>query len=244
MPHTTEGAYNFVIQKQKLDDELALATTELVLTGNHTTPFTTSLEPIVTTSITTYVYLPLVLSPPAGFGSCLTAEESKLVNLINQYRNDNGLPSVPVSKSLTEVAQWHVFDLHENNPDSGFDHGLPCNMHSWSDQGIWSPVCYTADHAYASQMWNKPREITSNVYSGNGYENAYGTAGQATATGALNGWKSSPSHVDVILEKGTWSRFDWPAIGVGIYQHHAVLWFGEQTDPQGTVTQICDVYRD
>lgn len=86
-------------------------------------------------------------------------------------------------------------------------------------------------------MWDKPREITSNVYSGNGFENAYRSGGTATAAGAFNGWKNSPGHNAVILEQGVWSNYDWPAMGVGIYENYAVLWFGDQADPQGAVTQ-------
>ncbi len=132
---------------------------------------------------------------------CLSAEEAELVRLINEYRNANGLADVPASRSLTLVAQWHVIDLHENNPDTGQDHGWACNMHSWSDQhpDLWNPVCYTGDHQYASGMWNKPREITNNVYTSNGYENAYGSSSQATAAGAFNAWKNSPGHNEVIL---------------------------------------------
>ena len=169
---------------------------------------------------------------------CLSTEEAQLVNSINDYRNANGLPDVLASKSLTLVAQWHVIDLHENNPDTGQDHGWPCNMHSWSDQHptLWNPVCYTGDHQYASGMWNKPREITNGIYTGNGYENSYGTSGQATASSALNAWKNSPGHNAVILEEGIWAGSNWPAMGVGIYEHHAVLWFGDRTDPQGTAT--------
>jgi len=173
---------------------------------------------------------------------CLSEEEAELVRLINEYRNANGLADVPASRSLTLVAQWHVIDLHENNPDTGQDHGLACNMHSWSDQhpALWNPVCYTSDQQYASGMWNKPKEITNNIYTGNGYENAYGSGGQATAADAFNAWKNSSGHNDVILEQGIWSGSNWPAMGVGIYEHHAVLWFGDQSDPQGTVTQCQD----
>jgi uncharacterized protein YkwD len=172
-------------------------------------------------------------------GDCFTAEEGTLLQLLNAYRNQNGLPDVPFAKSLTAVAQWHAIDLYNNNPESGTDpiSGLDCNLHSWSAQGFWSPVCYTPDHAYASGMWNKPREITSNAYSGNGFENAYRSGGSATAFGAFEGWKNSPGHNDVILEKGVWSNYDWPAMGVGIYENYAVLWFGDQADPQGPVAQ-------
>lgn len=190
------------------------------------------------------LFLPFTInSVSMGLGDCLTAEELELVNLVNQYRVDHGLANVPVSRSLTQVAQYHVLDLHWHDPDTGSDHGYTCNMHSWSDQGFWSPVCYTSDHAYASGMWDKPREITNNYYKGNGYENAYGSYGQATADDAFTGWINSPGHNDVILELGDWSGSNWPAMGVGIYQHHAVLWFGDQPDPQGIVDRVCDVYQ-
>lgn len=171
-----------------------------------------------------------------GPGVCLTAQDAELVRLVNAYRNANGLPSVAISKSLTHVAQAHVIDLHENEPDSGTDsRGLACNMHSWSNQGDWSPVCYTADHEYASGMWNKPREITKNVYTGDGYEIAYASSGTATAAGALSGWQSSSGHNAVIVERNGWGP--WQAMGVAVYEHHAVVWFGKEVDPQGTITE-------
>ena len=171
----------------------------------------------------------------------MTAEEAELASLLNTYRNQNGLADVPVTGSLTAVAQWHVMDLHENNPDTGTDlgNGLACNMHSWSNAtpGLWQPVCYTSDHQYAQGMWDKPREISNNVYSDNGYEIAYGSSGQASAAGALSSWQSSSGHNGVILEQGIWAGKKWPAMGIGIYEHHAVVWFGNATDSQGTVTQ-------
>lgn len=191
-------------------------------------------------------YLPLVLGgepEPAEPqpGDCLTAEENDLVNLINNYRNDNGLPDAPISKSMVTVAQWHVLDLETNSPDSGTDpnSGLECNLHSWSDwhPELWSPVCYVSSHIYAEGMWDKPREITDNIYSGNGFENGYWHGGQATAQGAFDGWRNSPAHNAVILEQGIWAGSNWPAMGVGIYQHYAVLWFGDTADPQGTLSE-------
>lgn len=168
---------------------------------------------------------------------CLSEAESELIQLINTYRNENGLSSVPVSRSLTTVAKWHVIDLKENNPDVGTDHGYACNLHSWSNAQptLWSAVCYTGDHQYAQGMWNKPREITNNAYSGNGFENAYWSSGQVSATGAFNGWKNSPGHNAVILETGIWAGQNFPAMGVAVYEHYAVLWFGSSTDSQGTI---------
>jgi uncharacterized protein YkwD len=169
---------------------------------------------------------------PQPVGTCLSADEVRLTQLVNDYRATNGLAAVPVSKSLTQVGQAHVRDLHHYQPHAQPD----CNLHSWSAQGHWNPVCYTANHANASGMWNKPREVTGGLYSANGYENAYQTSGQVNADTAFANWISHAAHNDLILERGVWAGRAWPAMGVGIYEGYAVLWFGDGADPQGTVS--------
>ncbi len=178
------------------------------------------------------IYLPLIANGENNqITSCLSSEEEALAGLINAYRAENHLPPVPLSQSLTRVAQAHVHDLYENNPVTE-----ECNLHSWSDKGNWTPVCYTADHKNASGMWLKPKEITNGAYPGNGYEIAYWHSAQATAEGAFNAWKSSSGHNAVMIETGIWQEKDWGAMGIGIYQNYAVVWFGEKTDPLGSVT--------
>jgi hypothetical protein len=87
-------------------------------------------------------------------------------------------------------------------------------------------------------MWDKPSEITGNVYKEAGYENFYALpGGLATADDAFATWSSSTLHYNVILEQGPWAGKNWPAMGIGIYQEYAVLWFGDQTDPQGTASE-------
>ena len=155
----------------------------------------------------------------------LTSEEAKLYALIMEYRREKGLPSIPVSKSLTYVAQLHAKDLQEN-----FVRGTSCNAHSWSDKGKWTPVCYTADHAQAKGMWNKPSELTS--YKGSGYEIAHWNSASASASGALNGWKNSSGHNAVIINESNWANSTWNAIGVGIYKDYALVWFGKEIDKE------------
>jgi uncharacterized protein YkwD len=199
-------------------------------------PPTATLRPVptVTPVQLTMTPTPVPVVSTSNATVCLTAEEAKLIRLINNYRDEHGLPEIPASVSLVQVAHAHVRDLQDNHPDTGTDsRGEKCNMHSWSNQGGWSPVCYTADHKYASGMWNKPREITGNIYTAAGYENAYSGGGSATADGAFEGWKNDVYHDDVILEKGIWAGKNWPAMGVGIYVGYAALWFGDQYDPQG-----------
>jgi len=109
----------------------------------------------------------------------LTQEETNLYNLIMQYRAEKGLPSIPLSTSLTFVAKTHAKDLDQYQPDKG-----NCNMHSWSNKGPWTPCCYTRDHAKAKCMWDKPKELTN--YSGNGFEIAYWTSETANARAIFN----------------------------------------------------------
>jgi hypothetical protein len=51
----------------------------------------------------------------------------------------------------------------------------------------------------------------------------------------LASWKSSSGHNGVILNQGIWSDYSWKAVGVGIYRNYAVLWFGKENDPVGTI---------
>ena len=74
-------------------------------------------------------------------------------------------------------------------------------------------------------MWDKPREIAN--YAGNGYEIAHYTSGVVTAQSALNGWKGSSAHNDVILNKDIWASHPWKAIGACFDGHYACVWFGE-----------------
>jgi len=159
-----------------------------------------------------------------------TTATLSLAEVINAYRRENGMASVPLSKSLTMVAEAHVKDLQENNPVGGV-----CNGHSWSAKGNWTACCYTADHAQAKCMWDKPKEITGGVYTGYGYEIASGATGYSgmTPQKALEGWKGSTPHHQVILNQGVWANRRWRAMGAAYSKSWAVVWFGEQTDPLG-----------
>lgn len=169
--------------------------------------------------------------------ACISDEEYRLYTLVNEYRVENGLPSIPLSASLSVVAGAHVWDLNTNRPDRG-----RCNMHSWSDEGPWAGCCYTENHKRASCIWSKPSELTS--YEGNGYEVAYYSSLSVEehndmAYAALEGWKRSPGHDRMILNKYAWKRLKWKAMGVGIYGNYVVVWFGEKTDPVSEIIR-CD----
>ena len=160
----------------------------------------------------------------------LTPDEKKLANLINDYRESKGLKRLPISKSLTEVARTHVKDSNLHSPENGKDkRGIACNGHSWSDNGNWTPVCYTSDHLYAELAWSKPRELT--VYQGNGYEISYWHSRKATPQIALNAWKNSPGHNAVLIGEQNWSSLN--VMGVAIYGNYSHVWFGREDDPAG-----------
>lgn len=170
-----------------------------------------------------------VAAAPAGV-------EQRLADMVNAYRQAHGLPRVPFSPALTRVAVSHARDMAARadggaSNDLGTDErGARCTLHSWSAVGRWQPLCYTADHARAAGMWNKPREITGGAYPGDGYEIAYWHSEAVTPEQALEGWRTSAVHDAMIREAGMWKGSRWQAMGVGIAGHYAFIWFGKEPD--------------
>lgn len=159
-----------------------------------------------------------------------------MADLVNDYRAQNGLPPVRLSKALTAVAQWHTLDTEHAHDVSGvWGSDSSCSIHSW--YGVpgssYRKCCYTADHAKAACMWNKPKELSGGAYTGAGFENA--AVGYSSVKAAVEGWKSSSGHNRVILNKGTWADTHWKAMGVGVdpVLRSYYLWFGQDADPAG-----------
>lgn len=164
------------------------------------------------------------VTPVTNGDICLTPEEQNLYSSMMAYRKEKGLPAIPLSASLTNVAQTHVRDLQENQPVKG-----RCNLHSWSK--AYGDCCYTDDHRNAACMWDKPRELTD--YTGNGYEISHWSSAGATATSALRGWQNSSGHNNVMINRNIWKDVNWQAVGIGIHREYAVVWFGKERDPAG-----------
>ena len=85
-------------------------------------------------------------------------------------------------------------------------------------------------------MWKKPKEFTSNKFHGNGYEISTGPNGDdpqfnlhpnVTIEAAMNGWKKSKPHNDVILNKDIWRDTEWTKIGAAVYGPYANAWFSD-----------------
>ncbi|MBK6563692.1 MAG: hypothetical protein IPL63_10075 [Saprospiraceae bacterium] len=174
-----------------------------------------------------YLILVLVLLSnitPKAEAQTLSSQEQELYNLIMAYRATQGLPSIPASRCLTYVAQTHANDTKMYPPTA------PCNGHSWSSNGSWTAVCYTGTNdpqSIKEKVWFKPRELTP--YYAYGYEISSGTGHSATTPAQhLDGWKSSHGHNMCILGNGF--PQPWNAIGVGIKDGYAHVWFGNETD--------------
>jgi uncharacterized protein YkwD len=154
-------------------------------------------------------------------GDDLEAEEEKLYQLLNDYRAQNGLPAIPRSPALNLVANRHVRDLAGN---------VRRLTHGWSN----CPYDASDSTTYAC-MWEAPKRLNT-AYSGMAYENAHFKSDGATAESALSSWQASEEHRAVLLNQDVWQTYDWQAIGVGIYENYAVLWFGKEADPNADST--------
>ena len=165
---------------------------------------------------------------------CISANEANLAELINDYRKEHKLSEIPISASLTHVAQLHVRDLSINKP---FDDKGKCNMHSWSKSENWSGCCYNSG-ADGECMWDKPGELTQ--YKGDGYEivmaefNNQFPDKEVAAIDALIQWQKSPKHDAVIRNKEIWGSIEWNAMGVEIYKGFAAVWLGREIDKAGS----------
>mmetsp|Transcript_11588 Transcript_11588/g.13221 ORF Transcript_11588/g.13221 Transcript_11588/m.13221 type:complete len:367 (-) Transcript_11588:164-1264(-) len=166
----------------------------------------------------------------------LQADARGLYDLMMQYRNSLGKPTVPISSGLTRVAEVHCEDLYASHYPMSGRNTTPegCNTHSWyNPPNGATPCCYTADHNQAKCMWDKPKQLSS--YQGNGYEIAHGPLPSANAAIWLEDWKRSKGHNDVIVEN---PPFQSPFHAVGVAccgtpdRQFAVTWFGTEYDQQ------------
>lgn len=168
--------------------------------------------------------------PADGRPTCddiqLSDDESALYDALMQARANEGLARIPLSASLTLVAQVHADDA-DANPDLFTG---ACNLHSWNTSSDWSGCCYTGDHAQAQCMWDKPHEISS--FPGAGYEIAY--RGHGTPDQMVDAWLDSEGHRNVLLNLKDWAR-PFESIGVGISESRdgnrfAFVWFAREPD--------------
>ena len=156
---------------------------------------------------------------------CISANEFILAKMINDYRRQNDLPVIPLSKSLFFVALSHVQDLAQNRPDSN-----KCGLQSWSDKGEWKPCCYIKEQGKTSCMNDKPNELTG--YKGKGYEMIYWGSEEVVPSDAIEVWKSTTLTNEMLINQGKWKTKIWKSMGVGLLDGYASVWFGDGKDQQ------------
>ncbi|MFA7605310.1 MAG: hypothetical protein WCY08_01860 [Rhodocyclaceae bacterium] len=150
---------------------------------------------------------------------------SSLAEIINQYRAFHQLDSLAESPTLHRVALAHVTDLQRSGVFAG-----ECNLHSWSDQGPWTPCCYSRDHAKSACMLNKPAEFSNGRFNAPGYEIATVHGLGMSPARALRHWLHSDAHHDVLLNRNQWTDVRWKSIGAAISENYAVVWFSEASE--------------
>jgi hypothetical protein len=153
------------------------------------------------------------------------SEQQILINLVNEYRNQYNLTTVPTSYWLTATAMLHTIDHRDNGPPAGYG----CQSdHSWSgDSTLFTgPCCYSATNWQC--MGLKPEQISGGAFTGIGYEDwVQASSPQA----ALAAWQASPEHNEVILNLEGWAGSKWKAIGAGVCGGYYGLWFSQSPDP-------------
>lgn len=145
-----------------------------------------------------------------------SAAEKELFRIINEYRASNGLSEVTWSDSLAVVANRRLLDLTRN---------IKSLTHSWSncpynidDEKTWP--CVT----------DSPRRFKTG-YEGDGHENVFLRIGAAaTPADALDAWKKSPMHNNLILNLENWKDVEFEGLGVAISGQYAAIWFGSAPD--------------
>jgi len=149
-----------------------------------------------------------------------------LIDAVNSYRRANGLRKC--DGVLVEVAYIHIQDQEAVHPLKSPD--CPPNGHNWLSPIGWTladiatllpqysnnvgnikSCCFEKDGADC--MWKKPRELYS-WYKPYGFEvsvvlgtDLSGASPARAAKGAVEEWKRSKGHNDVILAKGdNWKK--------------------------------------
>jgi hypothetical protein len=162
---------------------------------------------------------------------CISQEEMILFNLVNDYRRQNKLPDIPLSKSMCVVAKTHIDDLLKWKPQE-----QKCGFHSWSEHGNWKPCCFNKDPMGGKKMNSKPSEICG--YPGFGFELVYWEEETATANEAYDLWIQVGASKDMLLNRGKWQNRSWKAMGIGIQDGFALIWLGDKLDKAADIS-IC-----
>ncbi len=168
---------------------------------------------------------------------CLDDQELQLAALINNFRVQNDLPPIALSRSLSYVAKTHVYDLQLNKQDTSI-----CNAHSWSNKGKWKSCCFNSYVVNNNCMWDKPKELTPYIYRG--YEMVFNEEGIVQVDSVFYLWKTAYEAVDMLLSRNQHSDKKWLAMGVGVSENYVSVWFGQRPDPTEKLISCKEAMRN
>lgn len=148
-------------------------------------------------------------------GDDVSQMEKELYRIVNEYRAQNNLPEIPLSESLSLLANRHLLDITLNLKT--FTHGWSNCPYNIKDNDTWKCV------------FDAPKRLKTG-YDGRGFENLYrNNGGNATPSLALAAWKKSAMHNSLILNLDNWKDTKFDAFGVAISGQFAALWFGSDS---------------
>lgn len=152
-------------------------------------------------------------------GDEITAQEKELYRIVNEYRAQNGLAQIPLSESLSVVANRHLLDLTINI--KSLTHGWSNCPYDINNQSTWKCVS------------ESPKRLKVS-YVGNGYENLFRQrGGVATPALALEAWKKSEMHNALILNLNIFKGKKFDAFGIACHGEYIALWFGSTESLSG-----------
>jgi hypothetical protein len=168
---------------------------------------------------------------------CINAEEKKLYKLIDDYRSEKNLHTIPISRALTQLAKVHAKDIVNNRPAKSTS-----SIHSWTNKGKWKACDYANDSKGLNCMTEKPAELTS--YKNKAFEViALNENGEMTADFAMKDWKNNSVYGFMLINKTGWQDKNWEAVGIAVYKNVAVVWLGETTDKSGAPVACPDNFE-
>jgi len=150
----------------------------------------------------------LALLPALASAQTYSADELTFIQLINNYRQSEGLSTLLLSDAISDAATKHSSDMAKYN---FFSH--------YSVQSAYFPV--------GSSPWDRMR-LCGYPYNTDMGENI--AAGDATAQAVFEAWKSSPGHNANMLDP------NYKVIGIGLvtggsYGYYWTTDFGGYVDP-------------
>lgn len=133
-------------------------------------------------------------APSSAADPAIDTTEQQFLDLVNEYRGQNGLGALVLNQDLNEAADWYATDMATKN---------------YFGSSSW---CYQQFKlgAHCDSYGGMPQHRISAFGYGPASVGENSAAGFSTAQSVFNAWKGSPGHNTNML------RSYWKAIGIGL----------------------------